>query len=38
LASDWSDVPLRVLTPIDVRRRMLNGSEHLGVCLTAAIL
>src|SRR5260370_26770760 len=31
-------MPLRVLSPIDVRKRMLNGSEHIGVCVTAAIL
>jgi NRPS condensation-like uncharacterized protein len=35
---DWSDVPLRVLSPIDVRSRMLNGSEHFAACVTAVIL
>ena len=38
LVPGWSDMPLRVLSPIDVRKRMLNGSEHIGVCVTAAIL
>ena len=38
LVPGWSNVPLRVLCPIDVRRRMLNSSEHVGVCVTAIIL
>jgi hypothetical protein len=38
LVPGWSDVPLRVLSPIDVRRRMLNSSEHVGICVTAIIL
>jgi NRPS condensation-like uncharacterized protein len=38
LVPGWSDVPLRVLSPIDVRKRMLNGSEHVGVCVSAVIL
>src|SRR5258708_30805600 len=38
LVPGWSDMPLRVLSPIDVRKRMLNSSEHIGVCVTAAIL
>jgi NRPS condensation-like uncharacterized protein len=33
-----SDAPVRVLSPIDVRRRWLSGSEHLGFCVTAALL
>jgi hypothetical protein len=38
LVPGWSDVPLRVLSPIDVRRRMLNSSEHIGLCVTAVML
>ena len=38
LVPGWSDVPLRVLSPIDVRRRMLNGSEHFGLCVTGVTL
>jgi NRPS condensation-like uncharacterized protein len=38
LVPGWSDVPLRVLSPIDVRRRMLNSSEHIALCVTAVIL
>jgi len=38
LVPGWSDAPLRVLSPIDVRGRVLNGSEHFGVCVTAVIL
>jgi len=38
LVPGWSDVPLRVVSPIDVRRRMLNSSEHIGVCVTAVNL
>jgi NRPS condensation-like uncharacterized protein len=38
LVSGWSDIPLRVLSPIDVRKRMLNGSEHLGVCVTSVVV
>jgi len=34
----WSDVPLRVLSPIDVRGRMLNGSEHFGLCVTGTVV
>jgi NRPS condensation-like uncharacterized protein len=34
----WSEVPLRVLSPVDIRKRALNGSEHLGVCVTAVIV
>jgi hypothetical protein len=34
----WLDVALRVLSPIDVRGRMLNSSEHFGVCVTAVVL
>jgi NRPS condensation-like uncharacterized protein len=34
----WADACLRVLSPIDVRGRMLNGSEHFGLCVTAAVL
>jgi NRPS condensation-like uncharacterized protein len=35
---DWSEGSLRVFSPIDIRRSVLNGSEHLGVCLTAAVV
>src|SRR6266436_5027671 len=38
LVPGWSDVPLRVLSPIDVRKRMLSSSEHIGLCVTAVIL
>ena len=38
LVPNWSDLPLRVFSPIDIRRRMLNGSEHFGACVTAVIL
>jgi NRPS condensation-like uncharacterized protein len=38
LVPGWSDVPLRVLSPIDVRKRILNSSEHIGVCVTAVNL
>jgi NRPS condensation-like uncharacterized protein len=38
LVPGWSDLPLRVLCPIDVRKKMLNGSEHFGVCLTGIVL
>jgi NRPS condensation-like uncharacterized protein len=38
LVPGWSDVPLRVLCPIEVRRRMLNSSDHIGLCVTAVIL
>ena len=38
LVPGWSDAPLRVLCPIDVRKRMLNSSEHIGLCVTAVIL
>jgi NRPS condensation-like uncharacterized protein len=36
--SDWVEVPLRVLSPIDIRRSVLDGSEHLGACITAVVL
>jgi len=36
LVPGWSDMPLRVLSPIDVRGRMLHGSEHFGLCVTGA--
>jgi hypothetical protein len=35
---DWSGVPLRVLSPIDIRKRALNGSEHLGMCVSGVIV
>lgn len=39
LVPGWSNVPLRVLSPIDVRKRMLNAaSEHVGMCVTAIIV
>ena len=38
LVPGWSDIPLRVLSPIDIRRRMLNSSEHIGLCVSAVIL
>jgi NRPS condensation-like uncharacterized protein len=38
LVPGWSDMPLRVLSPIDVRKRMLNSSEHIGLCVSAVIL
>ena len=38
LVLGWSDLPLRVFSPIDIRKRMLNGSEHFGACVTAVIL
>jgi NRPS condensation-like uncharacterized protein len=38
LVPGWSDLSLRVTSPIDVRSRMLNGSEHIGVCVTAVVL
>src|ERR1700686_1946521 len=38
LVPGWSDVSLRVVCPIDVRRRMLNSSEHIGVCVTAVVV
>jgi hypothetical protein len=38
LVPAWSDVPLRVFSPIDVRKRVLNSSEHIGVCVTAMTL
>jgi hypothetical protein len=38
LVPDWSEATLRVLSPIDIRRRMLNGSEHLGCCVSAVVL
>src|SRR5262249_34212329 len=38
LVPGWSDAPLRVLSPIDIRGRVLNGSDHFGLCVTAAIL
>jgi hypothetical protein len=38
LVPGWSEVPLRVLSPIDVRKRMLDSSEHVGICVTAVIL
>jgi hypothetical protein len=34
LVPGWSDLPLRVFSPIDIRKRMLNGSEHFGACVT----
>ena len=34
----WSNIPLRVLSPIDIRKRMLNGSEHVGMCVTGVVL
>src|SRR5215813_1438471 len=38
LVPGWSDAPLRVLSPIDIRGRVLNGSDHFGLCVTAAVL
>jgi NRPS condensation-like uncharacterized protein len=38
LVPGWSDVSLRVVCPIDVRRRMLNSSEHIGFCVTAVVV
>jgi NRPS condensation-like uncharacterized protein len=38
LVPGWSDLALRVVCPIDVRKRMLNGSEHIGFCLTAVVV
>src|SRR5262249_27747572 len=38
LVPRWSDSPLRLFSPIDVRGRVLNGSDHLGVCVTAVVL
>ncbi|WP_233838697.1 phthiocerol/phthiodiolone dimycocerosyl transferase family protein [Paraburkholderia sp. ZP32-5] len=32
------ELPLRVLTPVDLRRRLLDHSDHLAVCVGAAIL
>jgi hypothetical protein len=34
----WVDVPLRVLSPLDVRARILNGSEHFALCVTGAVV
>jgi hypothetical protein len=34
----WYDLPLRVHSPIDVRGRLLGGSEDLGVFVSAAIV
>jgi NRPS condensation-like uncharacterized protein len=34
----WSEARLRVLSPIDIRARMLGGSEHVGLCVTAAVV
>jgi NRPS condensation-like uncharacterized protein len=36
--SDWVEAPLRVLSPVDIRRSVLDSSEHLGVCVTAVVL
>jgi NRPS condensation-like uncharacterized protein len=38
LVPSWSDLSLRVVCPIDVRRRMLNSSEHIGLCVTAVVV
>ncbi|MDB5638624.1 MAG: Condensation domain protein [Bradyrhizobium sp.] len=38
LVPGWSELALRVVCPIDVRRRMLNGSEHIGFCVTAVVV
>jgi NRPS condensation-like uncharacterized protein len=38
LVPGWLDIPLRVLSPIDVRKRLLNGSEHIGVCVTGIVV
>jgi hypothetical protein len=38
LVPGWSDGPLRVVSPIDARKKMLNGSEHVGLCVTAVVL
>jgi hypothetical protein len=38
LVPGWSNIPLRVVSPIDIRRRMLNRSEHVGMCVTAVVL
>src|SRR5262249_27524514 len=31
-------MPLRVLSPIDVRGRMLSGSDHFGLCVSGAVV
>jgi hypothetical protein len=37
LAPDASREPMRVLSPIDLRRRLLDGSDHLGMCASAVV-
>ena len=37
LVPDWTDRPLRLLSPIDARAR-IGGSEHVGLCVTGIVL
>jgi hypothetical protein len=38
LAPDASSEPMRVLSPVDLRRRLLDGSDHLAMCASAVVL
>jgi NRPS condensation-like uncharacterized protein len=38
LVPSWSETPLRIISPVDLRRRMLGGSEHVGLCVTGVVL
>jgi hypothetical protein len=37
LKADADDTPLRVLSPVDLRRRLLDNSDHLAMCATGVV-
>jgi NRPS condensation-like uncharacterized protein len=38
LAPGFCQEPMRIVSPIDLRRRLLDGSDHLGMCTNAVVL
>ena len=38
MARETSPEPMRIISPVDLRRRLLDNSDHLGMCASAVVL
>jgi hypothetical protein len=38
LAPETCAEPMRIISPVDLRRRLLDNSDHLGMCASAVVL
>jgi hypothetical protein len=38
LAPEMCAEPMRIVSPVDLRRRLLDNSDHLGMCASAVVL